>query len=125
MVNSVPFATGSGPTWPAQQAYLAIEQQPRDEAEKHLLKQARAYVQAHTHQADLRDLAPALRELMGEGYQIGSGSAHTWIKRAQGASAAPERARLSISVVDKMTANANATSVPATRCASAHRCVST
>ena len=102
MLKSAPFATSSAPTWPAQEAYLAIEQKPRDKAEKRLLEQARAYVQAHAHKADLRDLAPALRELMGAGYLVGSGSAHTWIKRAQGEgdAAAPERLAI---VADRLT----------------------
>ena len=93
MLKSVPSATSSAPTWPAQEAYLAIEQKPRDEAEKRLLEEARAYVQAHTHQADLRDLAPALRALMGAGYLVGGGGSHVWMKRAKGAGdqAAPER----------------------------------
>ena len=39
------------------------------------------YVQAHTHQADLRALAPFVRELMGEGYQVVCGSSHIWLKR--------------------------------------------
>lgn len=92
----------SARTYAAQEAYLAIDQKPRDKAEKRLLEQARAYVQAHTHQADLRDLAPALRELMGVGYQVGSGGAHIWIKRAQGEGdpAAPERLAI---VADRLT----------------------
>ena len=83
----------SAPTYAAQEAYLAVEQKPRDKAEKRLLEQARAYVQAHAHQDDLRNLAPALRELMGAGYQMGSGSSHTWIKRVpeNAEAAAPER----------------------------------
>ncbi|GAA3979821.1 hypothetical protein [Hymenobacter antarcticus] len=102
MLKSTPFATSSAPTWAAQEAYLAIEQKPRDEAEKRLLEQARAYVQAHTHQADLRDLAPALRELMGAGYLVGGGGSHVWMKRAQGAGdqAAPERLAI---VADRLT----------------------
>lgn len=100
MLKAVPFAP-SARTYAAQEAYLAIEQKPRDKAEKRQLEQARAYVQAHAHQADLRDLAPALRELMGAGYLVGSGSAHTWIKRAQGeGDAAPERLAI---VADRLT----------------------
>lgn len=64
-----------------QQAYLAIEVQPADEAEKERLIAVRKYVQAHTHQADLRALAPFVRELMGEGYQVVCGSSHIWLKR--------------------------------------------
>ena len=101
MLKATPFAP-SARTYAAQEAYLAIEQKPRDKAEKRLLEKARAYVQAHAHQADLRDLAPALRELMGAGYLVGSGSAHTWIKRAQGEgdAAAPERLAI---VADRLT----------------------
>ena len=37
---------------------------------------------------------------MGAGYLVGSGSAHTWIKRAQGEAAAPERLAI---VADRLT----------------------
>lgn len=79
-----------------QQAYLAIEGEPADEAEKERLLNVRKYVQAHTHQADLRALAPFVRELMGEGYQVVCGSSHIWLKR-EGA-----HARLAI-VADRLT----------------------
>jgi hypothetical protein len=39
----------------------------------------RRHLAEHTDQADLRDLAPEVRELMGEGYQVGCGSSHIWI----------------------------------------------
>ena len=102
MLKSVPSATSSAPTWPAQEAYLAIEQNPRDETEKRLLEQVRAYVQAHAHQADLRDLAPAVRELMGAGYQVGGGGSHVWIKRvpADAGPVAPERLAI---IADRLT----------------------
>ncbi len=92
----------TAPAFPVQEAYLAIEQEPHDQAETHLLAQVRAYVQAHPHQADLRDLAPAVQELMGAGYQVGSGGSHVWIKRAQGdaGTAAPERLAI---VADRLT----------------------
>jgi hypothetical protein len=64
-----------------QVAYLAIEIQPADEAEKERLMAVRKYVQAHTRQDDLRALAPYIRELMGEGYQVVCGSSHIWLKR--------------------------------------------
>lgn len=64
-----------------QEAYLAIELEPADEAENERLMHVRKYVQAHTHQADLRALAPFVRELMGEGYQVVCGSSHIWMKR--------------------------------------------
>ena len=65
-----------------QQAYLAIEVEPADEAEKERLMHVRKYVQAHTQQSDLRALAPFVQELMGEGYQVVCGSSHIWLKRA-------------------------------------------
>ena len=65
----------------SQEAYLAIEQQPADEAEKERLLALRKHVAGHTHQADLRNLAADVREMMGEGYQVGCGSAHIWMKR--------------------------------------------
>ena len=80
----------------SQEAYLAIEVEPADEAEKERLLNVRKYVQAHTHQADLRALAPFVRELMGEVYQVVCGSSHIWLKR-EGASA-----RLAI-VADRLT----------------------
>ncbi|TYZ12637.1 hypothetical protein FY528_04910 [Hymenobacter lutimineralis] len=81
-------------TYAAQQAYLAIEQQPYDKAEQQLLEQVRRYVQTHSHQNDLRDLAGAIRELMGDAYQVGCGSCHIWIKRS------PERLAV---VADRLT----------------------
>ncbi|MET4109030.1 hypothetical protein [Hymenobacter sp. UYP22] len=89
-------------TYAAQQAYLAIEQQPRNKAEKQLLEQARRYVQAHSHQNDLRDLAGAIRELMGDAYQVGCGSCHIWIKRtpADAGQRGPERLAV---VADRLT----------------------
>lgn len=70
-----------------QEAYLAIEVKPADEAENERLLTVRQYVQAHAHQDDLRALAPFVRELMGEGYQVVCGSSHIWIKPE----GAPER----------------------------------
>lgn len=80
----------------------AVELKPRDKAEKQRLAQVRRHVQAHTHQADLRDLAPAVRELMGVAYQVGSGSAHIWIMRAQDEDAAEGPERLAI-IADRHT----------------------
>jgi len=71
----------SAPMFARQQAYLAVEQQPRDEAEAQQLEQLRAYITDHTGQDDLRELAPTVREVMGEGYRIGCGSSHIWILR--------------------------------------------
>ncbi|MBW3127213.1 hypothetical protein [Hymenobacter profundi] len=64
-----------------QQAYLTIELPPADEAEAARLEHLRRHVQEHTHQVDLRELAPAVRELMGSGYQVGCGSSHIWVLR--------------------------------------------
>ena len=80
MFQTVNFGA-SAPTFATQQAYLAIEQQPRDEAEKGLLEQLRRHLAEHTYQDDLRDLAPNVRELMGAGYLIGCGGSHIWILR--------------------------------------------
>lgn len=88
--------------FPAQEAYLAIELKPHEKAEKQRLEQLRRYVQAHAHQADLRDLAPAVRELMGVGYQVGCGSSHVWIKRLTDDAEASGPERLAI-VADRLT----------------------
>ena len=64
-----------------QQAYLAIELPPADEAEAASLVQLRRHVQEHTHQVDLRKLAPAVQEILGSGYQVGCGSSHIWVLR--------------------------------------------
>lgn len=64
-----------------QEAYLAIEVEPADEAETERLLAIRKHVAAHTHQTDLRHLAPDVREMMGEGYQVVCGSSHIWMKR--------------------------------------------
>jgi hypothetical protein len=66
-----------------QEAYLAIEVKPADEAENERLLAVRQYVQAHAHQSDLRALAPYVRELMGEAYQVVCGSSHIWMKRKE------------------------------------------
>ncbi|GAB3323007.1 hypothetical protein GCM10027511_31540 [Hymenobacter humi] len=64
-----------------QQAYLAIELLPADEAEAASLEQLRRHVQEHTHQVDLRELAPAVQEILGSAYQVGCGSSHIWVLR--------------------------------------------
>ena len=64
-----------------QHAYLAIELPPANEAEGASLEQLRRHLQEHAHQVDLRELAPAVRELMGSGYQVGCGSSHIWVLR--------------------------------------------
>ena len=93
-----PTATG----FPAQEAYLAIELKPLDQAENQRLEQLRRYVQAHAHQVDLRNLAPAVRELMDAGYQVGCGSSHVWIKRLTGDAEPSDPGRLAI-VADRLT----------------------
>lgn len=64
-----------------QQAYLAIELPPADEAETVRLEHLRRHVQDHARQVDLRELAPAVREVMGTGYHVGCGSSHIWLLR--------------------------------------------
>lgn len=64
-----------------QQAYLAIELLPADEVETARLELLRRHVQDHTHQVDLRELAPSVREVMGPDYQVGCGSSHIWLLR--------------------------------------------
>lgn len=93
-----PNATG----FPAQEAYLAIELKPHDKAEKQRLEHLRRYVQAHTHQADLRDLVPVVQEMMGAGYQVGCGGSHVWVKRLtdNAGISAPERLAI---VADRLT----------------------
>ena len=64
-----------------QSAYLAVEQQPADEAEAQRLAQLRQLIQAAPDVGDLRDFAGPAREVMGEGYTVHSGSNHIWLKR--------------------------------------------
>lgn len=68
------------PVFAAQLAYLAVERQPADEAEAQRLTQLRQLIQAAPDVTDLRDFAPAAREVMGEGYTIHCGSSHIWLK---------------------------------------------
>lgn len=82
--------------FPPQQAYLAIEQQPADAAEKRRLETVRRHVLAHTHTTDLRGLAGAVKRLLDAGYEVGCGSAHIWVLRAG------EQQRLAI-VADRLT----------------------
>lgn len=95
MTSSNQSARFSPETAP-QEAYLAIEVQPADQTENERLMHVRQYVQAHAHQTDLRALAPFVRELMGEGYEVVCGSSHIWLKR-EGATA-----RLAI-IADRLT----------------------
>ncbi len=82
--------------FPAQQAYLAVEQPPADAAEKRRLAQVRRYVLANTHTRDLRELAGAVKKLLGPAYEIGCGSAHIWARRPG------DPARLAI-IADRLT----------------------
>lgn len=79
-----------------QQAYLAVELPPLNEAEQHRLEQLRQHVQLHTHTHDLRDFAAAARQVLGQGYDVGTGAAHVWMVR-QG-----EKERLAI-IADRYT----------------------
>jgi hypothetical protein len=91
-LKSAPLAN----PFPPQQAYLAIEQKAADAAEKRRLEALRRHVQAHTHTADLRGLAGAVKKLLGTSYEVGSGSAHVWVLRVG------ETERLAI-VADRLT----------------------
>ena len=82
--------------FPPQQAYLAIELQPVNAAEKRRLAVLRRHVQAHTHTSDLRELAGAVKKLLGACYDVGCGSAHVWVQRTG------ETRRLAI-VADRLT----------------------
>ncbi|MFD1470230.1 hypothetical protein ACFQ48_18530 [Hymenobacter caeli] len=82
--------------FPAQQAYLAIEQPPANAAEKRCLAQVRRHVLAHPHTQDLRELAGAVKKLLGPAYEVGCGSAHIWVKRPGD----PERLAI---VADRLT----------------------
>ena len=101
-MNKLPHQHPSAPAFTVQEAYLTIEQKPRDQAEKIRLAKLRRYIQSHAHQVDLRNLAPAVRELMGTGYQVGCGSSHIWLKPlTDGATLlAPERLAI---VADRLT----------------------
>ncbi|QIL78398.1 hypothetical protein [Hymenobacter sp. HDW8] len=68
---------GFAPQW----AYLAVEQQPAEEAEAERLEQLRRPIKAAPNVADLRDFAQQAREVMGGGYTIHCGSSHVWLKR--------------------------------------------
>ena len=82
--------------FPAQQAYLAVELPPASAAEKRCLAQVRRYVLAHAHTPDLRELAGAVKKLLGAAYDVGCGSAHIWVKRAGD----PERLAI---IADRLT----------------------
>ena len=79
-----------------QQAYLAIELPLADEVETARLELLRRHVQDHSHQVDLRELAPSVRDVMGPGYQVGCGGSHIWLRRTG------NPARLAI-IADRLT----------------------
>lgn len=95
-MNQHPKSAPLTDPFPPQQAYLAIELKPIDPAEKRRLEALRRYVQAHTHTADLRGLAGAVKKLLGPSYNVGCGSAHIWVQRTG------EAERLAI-VADRLT----------------------
>ena len=62
---------------------LLIEQPARDEAEAALLAQLAELLATADPLPDLRDFAPAVRQLFPEpAYLVGCGSAHIWLHRA-------------------------------------------
>ncbi len=64
---------------------LLIEQPPHDEAEAAQLAQLRELLANTDPLPDLRDFAPAVRQLFPEpAYLVGCGSAHIWLHRAAG-----------------------------------------
>ena len=68
-----------------EQPQLLIEQQPHDEAETASLAQLAELLAATDPLPDLRDLAPAVRQLFPEpAYLVGCGSAHIWLHRVGG-----------------------------------------
>ena len=68
---------------PADPPQLLIEQPPHDAAEAACLAQLTNLVATTNPLPDLRDLAPAVRQLFPEpAYLVGCGSAHIWLHRA-------------------------------------------
>ena len=62
---------------------LLIEEPPRDDAEAARLAQLTDLVATADPLPDLRDLAPAVRQLFPEPtYLVGCGSSHIWLHRA-------------------------------------------
>ena len=62
---------------------LHIEQPPHDEAEAAQLTQLRELLANTDPLPNLRDFAPAVRQLFPEpAYLVGCGSAHIWLHRA-------------------------------------------
>ena len=68
---------------PADPPHLLIEQPPHDAAEAACLAQLTNLVATTDPWPDLRDLAPAVRQLFPEpAYRVGCGGAHIWLARA-------------------------------------------
>lgn len=62
---------------------LVVHQPARDEAEASQLARLTQLVEAADPLPDLRDLAPAVRELFpAPAYEVGCGGAHIWLHRA-------------------------------------------
>lgn len=61
---------------------LVVHQPARDEAEAVRLTRLAQLVETAEPLPDLRDLAPAVRELFPPpGYEVGCGGAHVWLHR--------------------------------------------
>ena len=68
---------------PADPPQLLIEQPPHDATEAACLAQLTNLVATTNPLPDLRDLAPAVRQLFPEpAYRVGFGGAHIWLARA-------------------------------------------
>ena len=68
---------------PSDPPHLLIEQPPHDAAEAACLAQLTNLVATTDPRPDLRDLAPAVRQLFPEpAYRVGCGGAHIWLARA-------------------------------------------
>ncbi|SHK71950.1 hypothetical protein [Hymenobacter psychrotolerans] len=62
---------------------LVVHQPARDEAEAVQLTELAKLIEAAEPLPDLRDLAPAVRELFPlPAYEVGCGGAHIWLHRA-------------------------------------------
>ena len=69
--------------YPPQLPELVVHQPPADAAEAARLTQLAELVAASPPLADLRDLAPAVRDLFPlPDYEVGCGGAHVWLHRA-------------------------------------------
>ncbi|MBW3127274.1 hypothetical protein [Hymenobacter profundi] len=67
---------------PSESPQLRIEQAPQDDTEAAQLAQLAHLLYTTDAPPDVRDLAPAVRELFPEpAYQVGCGSSHIWLHR--------------------------------------------